>query len=84
MDDSGILRNLMTNAVVEDTFAQDIVNVTAKGKASLEAYEKEGLVKVPKTSLWVRVSRNKISTFTSTFSKKEKTSLMIKVSKEKF
>lgn len=69
-DDCGILRNMVTNAVVEEKFVQDIVNVTEKGKASLEAFENERLVKDPKTPLWATVSKNKISTFTSAFAKK--------------
>ena len=69
-DDCGILRNIVTNAVVEEKFVQDIVNVTAKGKASLEAFENERLVGDAKTPLWATVSKNKISTFTSAFAKK--------------
>ena len=69
-DDCGILRNMVTKCVVEEKFVQDIVNVTAKGKTSLEAFENERLVKDPKTPLWATVSKIKIATFTSAFAKK--------------
>ena len=43
-DDCGILRNMVTNVIVEEQCVEDVVNLTAKGEFSLEAFENEVLV----------------------------------------
>jgi len=46
-----IYSNMVVNATVEQQFVQDIVNVTAKRKNNLEAFENEGLLNEPKISV---------------------------------
>eukprot|EP00794_Sanderia_malayensis_P017161 gene17161-18883_t len=64
-DDCGIFRNMVTNAVVEERFVQDSVKVTAKGKASLEVFENERLVKGTKNTPAknVKLERNLFAKF---------------------
>ena len=64
-----IYSNMVVNATVEQQFVQDIVNVTAKRKNNLEAFENERLLNEPKISVGT-VFKNKISSFTSAYAKK--------------
>ena len=71
-DDSGLLRNLFSGAVIEEDYCESIVNVIEKGRESLNRFTAERLVEGCTKSLWATVSRNKIETFTSVLSKKGK------------
>lgn len=62
-NNNGVLRNIFTNAVVNDQYVYDIINVNAIGAKSLLKFEEERLYTNSQTPLWSPVGKNKINNF---------------------
>ena len=61
--DTGTLRNMYTNAVVNDQYIDGIVNVTTYGAKSLVQFTRERLMVNWNISPWATVKRSKIPNF---------------------